>query len=254
MNEEHDNSNKVENFRWAGVTKTLPILIFATIYHHSIPGLAHPAADKRAIGHVFTATNVFTVTAYLVLGLSLGSAFGKGIEQSSNLNWSYFHAQTGHLDDQGNLVGAAPWTRAVSIYIMLFPAIDVVSAYPLNAITLGNNLFGAAYGKRIHEVEKNRWLRTGFRLLASIPPIIFAVFVRELGVITDYAGTTGFLLAITFPAALYIFSRRIAVKRQFAPDTFYTSYGSTIPTAKFMLCTGIFMVVFVFSTLTFGFG
>jgi len=251
VGEEYTNDKNI--FRWDSVAKTLPILIFANIYHHSIPGLAHPVSDKRSIGHVFTATNVFTMTGYLVLGLSLGAAFGETVEQSSNLSWSYFHANTGHWDDQGNLVGAAPWTRAVSMYVVLFPAIDVVSAYPLSAITLGNNLFGAYYGKRIHEVEKDRWLRTVFRLLASVPPIICAMFIRELGVITDYAGTTGFLLALSFPAALYIYSRSIAQERKFSPGTFYSSFGSTIRIAQFMLWLGIFMVVFVVLTLTSGF-
>ena len=245
---------EVDNFRWGGVAKTLPILIFANVFHHSIPGLTHPADDKRKIGSVFLATNIFTTTAYLMLGLSLASAFGNRIEQSSNLSWSYFHANTGQLDSQGNIVGAAWWTKVVSMYILLFPAIDVVSAFPLNAITFGNSLFGAAYGKRIHEVEHNLWLRRSFRLVASIPPIIFGILVRELGVITDYTGTTGFMIALSFPALLYIASRRIARRRRFAVDTFYTGYGSTIPIATVVLWIGISMVVFVLLTLSLGLG
>jgi hypothetical protein len=244
--------NEIENFRWSGAAKTLPILIFANIFHHSIPGLTHPAAEKRKMGGVFLATNLFTTIAYLILGLTLASAFGKGIEQSSNLNWSFFHANTGQLDSQGNIVGAAWWTRAVSMYIILFPAIDVVSAFPLNAITFGNSLFGAAYGKRIHEVEDNRWLRTAFRLLASIPPIIFGILVRELGVITDYTGTTGFMIGLIFPALLYLGSRRVAQRRKFALDTFYTGYGSTVTIANVVLWTGIVMVLFVMVSLTTG--
>mmetsp|Transcript_12527 Transcript_12527/g.26500 ORF Transcript_12527/g.26500 Transcript_12527/m.26500 type:complete len:277 (-) Transcript_12527:109-939(-) len=248
IQEMHENT--VENFQWSGVAKTLPILIFANIFHHSIPGLTHPAADKTKIGRVFMATNLFTTTAYLVLGVTLASAFGKSIEQSSNLNWSYFHANTGHLDDEGNVIGAAWWTKAVSIYVMVFPGIDVISAFPLNAITLGNNLFGAVYGKRISEVESNRWLRTSFRLLASIPPIIFGILVRELGVITDYTGTAGFMFGLSFPALLYIASRRIAQRRRFALDTFYSSYGSTTAIACVMFCVGIIMILFVLVTLT----
>ena len=246
--------DEIGNFRWGGVAKTLPILIFANIFHHSIPGLTHPAADKRKMGGVFFATNIFTTIAYLILGLSLASAFGNGIEQSSNLNWSHFHAKTGQVDIKGNIVGAAWWTKVVSMYIMLFPAIDVVSAFPLNAITFGNSLFGAAYGKRIHEVEHNRWLRKSFRLIASIPPIIFGILVRELGVITDYTGTTGFMIGLSFPALLYIASRKSARRRRFAVDTFYTGYGSTIPIAYAVLWIGIIMVVFVMVTLTLGFG
>ncbi len=239
-------------FPLSGVAKTLPILIFANIFHHSIPGLTHPAADKRKMGGVFVATNVFTTTAYLILGLSLASAFGNGIEQSSNLNWKIFHAGTGQVDSQGKIVGAAFWTRVVSMYIMLFPAIDVVSAFPLNAITFGNSLFGAAYGKRIHEVEHIRWLRTSFRLLASIPPIIFGILVRELGIITDYTGTTGFIIGLTFPALLYLASRRMARRRRFAIDTFYSGYSSSVPIANIELWIGIIMVIFVMATLSMG--
>jgi Transmembrane amino acid transporter protein len=66
-------------FRPAGIAKTLPILIFANIFHHSIPGLAHPVADKKNVGKIFSSTNAFTVAAYLILGLTLGTAFGKSI-------------------------------------------------------------------------------------------------------------------------------------------------------------------------------
>mmetsp|Transcript_12567 Transcript_12567/g.20248 ORF Transcript_12567/g.20248 Transcript_12567/m.20248 type:complete len:578 (+) Transcript_12567:272-2005(+) len=246
-----DNFEQADNFRLAGIAKTLPILVFANIFHHSIPGLAHPVGDKKKVGKIFTSTNCFTVGAYLCLGLTLGTAFGKGIEQSSNLNWRTFHAGTGYVDASGKVVGAAWWTRMVSFYIMLFPAIDVMSAFPLSAITLGNNIFDAVYGKRIHEVEQNRCLRTCFRLLASVPPIIFGILVRELGTITDYTGITGFLIGLCFPAILYIASRTLAQEKHFDLDTFYTSYGSSIPVAKFILWFGIFMMVFVFVTLTF---
>ena len=241
--------NSLDNFRWSGIAKTLPILIFANIFHHSIPGLTHPVADKRKIGTVFVATNTFTTLSYLILGLTLASAFGPRIEQSSNLSWGSFHAKTGQVDSQGNIIGAAWWAKAISRYIVLFPAIDVVSAFPLNAITLGNNLFGAAYGKDIHKVENNRWLRTAFRLLASIPPIIFGILVRELGVITDYTGTTGFMIGLTFPALLYVASRRSARRRRYALDTFYTNYCSTTTIANIVIWSGIFMMLLVFVTL-----
>ena len=65
----------------------------------------------------------------------------------------YFHAGTGQLNDDGHIEGAALWTKVVSWYIICFPAMDVVSAFPLNAITVANNMFGAYYGKRIHEFE-----------------------------------------------------------------------------------------------------
>lgn len=221
-----------------------------------LKGLTYPAKNKTKIGVVFSSTNFFTTTAYLILGLTLGSTFGNSINQSSNLNWNAFHANTGHIIDSGNgssdIIGATLWTKAVKNYIILFPAIDVVSAYPLNAITLGNNLFGAAYGNRIHEVENNRMIRICFRLLSSIPPIILAILISELGKITDYTGTTGFLIGLTFPALLYLSSRKIANIRNFDLDTYYTNYGSTTWIAQSILWIGIFMVVGVIATLCLG--
>lgn len=132
----------------------------ANMYHHSIPGLSKPVGDKKKLGKIFQFTCIFTTLAYSLLGIVLGSAFGKQIEQSSNLNWAHFHAGTGHynLNDEDEkysspIEGAALWTEFVSWFIICFPAIDVVSAFPLNAITVANSMFCAYYGKRIHDFE-----------------------------------------------------------------------------------------------------
>jgi len=237
-------------FRPQGLYKTLPILVVANMYHHSIPGLSHPVAEKKQLGRIFMSTSILTATAYSILGIVLGVCFGSDIEQSSNLNWNHFHAGTGTVGDDGRIIGAARWTKLVSMYVILFPAIDVVSAFPLNAITLGNNMFGAAYGSRIHEVEKKRWLRTCFRLLASVPPVIFAMFVRELGVITDYTGTTGFVIGLSIPALLFLKSKKMAIRKRFSTMTQYTSFGSSDSFASVIFWSGIVMVITVFLSLT----
>jgi len=131
--------------RWQGLSEMLPIVVFSQIFHHSVPGLSHPVANKRELKSIFASTALFSTLAYTLLGLSLGSAFGMSVEQSSNLHWNEYHAIDGTW-----------WTQLVSIYVVCFPALDVVSAFPLNAITLGNNLLGAAYGSKIQEAEVSR--------------------------------------------------------------------------------------------------
>ena len=44
----------------------------------------------------------------------------------------------------------------VSYFVVLFPALDVASAFPLNGITLGNNLMSAVYGDQMAHIEKNK--------------------------------------------------------------------------------------------------
>jgi hypothetical protein len=64
---------------------------------------------------------------------------------------------------------------------VLFAAIDGVAVYPLMAISLGDILMGAVYAEKFHEVKDDWRVRTFFRLLASIPQAIGALFVKDLG-------------------------------------------------------------------------
>lgn len=175
-----------------GLYKMLPIAVYANIFHHSIPGLSSPVADKRKLSFIYSCTFAFGMVAYSLIGGLVAYYFGAGIQESANLNWVSYHAGTGELVcyENGNcrFANKAWWVQIVAYYVVCFPATDVVSAFPLNGITLGNSLMGSWYGNRIREVEGDRTTRTLFRLLGAIPPIIGACFVRELGTITAYTG------------------------------------------------------------------
>eukprot|EP00977_Amphora_coffeiformis_P010863 scaffold2551_cov162-Amphora_coffeaeformis.AAC.2 len=286
--------------QWEGLPQMLPICVFAHIFHHSIPGLSHPVARKKNLGNIFRATVVFCTLAYSLLAWRVGSVLGSYTQQSANLNWRSYRGGV-----QDSSLPTPWWAQAIAVYVVCFPALDVLSAFPLNAITLGNNLLGAVYGKDVHKAEvrtrvvvnkcrrrlggseechtfgnncihltrdctlllvvvacccccccgggggtntntqNDRWIRIRFRLLAGLPPIVLAVLVRELGTITDYAGTTGFIIGFSFPALLYLYSRRQAVRRDFHPRTQYSSYGSN-PWAAWCVCAfGFAMVLYV---------
>jgi hypothetical protein len=94
-------------------------------------------------------------------------------------------------------------------------------------------------------MQHNRWIRTRFRLLAGMPPIIFGILERQLGTITDYAGTTGFVIGFSFPALLYIRSRMLAKRKHFSVSTYYSSYSSSLFAGWTLFYFGIVMVVFV---------
>jgi hypothetical protein len=160
------------------------------------------------------------------------------------LNWRGFGS--GGEDSDGSW-----WAQCISFYIILFPALDVVSAFPLNAITLGNNMFGAYFGSEVHEVEDNRCARVCFRLLASVPPIVGGIFIRELGVITDYTGTTGFVIGFSIPALLFIYSNKTAEIKQYPTETYYTSYASLGSLPEIVFWFGIVMVVLAMTSLIF---
>ena len=52
-----------------------------------------------------------------------------------NLYWRYYEGCKASPDAH-----TSAWAQFAKFVILIFPALDVMSAYPLNAMTLGNNL------------------------------------------------------------------------------------------------------------------
>lgn len=123
-----------------------------------------------------------------------------------------------------------PLLRGVQV-ILIFPALDVLSAYPLNAITLGNNLLSATYGNQqgsVHEhgdghahegdgssssssrgsgsacgclrLSPTARRRIAFRLIAAVPPVAAGAASTYAGLNLTQVRTIGLRLRCTCPA------------------------------------------------------
>lgn len=90
---EPDKDHTYVNFK--GLYKMLPIVVYANIFHHSIPGLSLPVGDKRNLSKIFTITFVLGMFAYSLIGGVVAWYFGASVDQSANLNWINYHAGTG---------------------------------------------------------------------------------------------------------------------------------------------------------------
>lgn len=140
-------------FNLSGIPKALPIIVFASIYHHSIPGLAHPVGDKTKLSPIFKATTIFCAASYWFLGVVLASAFGTSMEESANLNWKAYGASLYLNSEPGENQMTIFALKAISNFVVLFPALDVLSVFPLLAVTLGNNLMDMFFGGKADDVE-----------------------------------------------------------------------------------------------------
>lgn len=189
-------------FRLHGIPYMLPILVYSQVMHHSVPVLSQPVRDKSRLASIFNTALSITGTFYVSIGILLAFYFGSVVDSQCNMNWSHYMGRH------------APATaRVLSSMVMLFPAIDVLSAYPLGAITLGNNLMAAILSDRIEKKEQSKWAKIPFRLLASVPPLIGASVVHELGRILDFAGLIGFGICFHIPSLLQLASRRACERR-----------------------------------------
>lgn len=228
-----------------GLYVFLPIACYAFIYHHSIAGLSHPVRDKTLLGKIFLTTFLICAVAYGAIAVLVASYFGPDMAQSSNLEWKDYGVGNG-------------FKRALAFYILLFPALDVASAFPLNAITLGNNMISMRDNNKPSlgggPRPGGRRLVVAFRLLAAVPPIIAGFFVRELGKISEWCGTVGIIITLVFPAILNLKSRQV-LKEEFALDSAKTYYSNELSRKRYgpvNLLVGVALFVYIMLSLAMG--
>lgn len=244
-------------FRFAGFPTMFTILSFSTVFHHAVPMIASEISDKLQVGRVFSITLFLCGIAFCLIGSVGAWYFGDRIEQSANLNWDEYHAGTGRIEfdeihNQLIRMGMAWWANLISLYVVLFPALDVLSVFPLNALCLGKTLENAFLGSGSNADERK--ISIMFRFFACYPPIIGALFVRQLGLIASFTGVFGILIQFCFPALLYIASERQMVRLNTKSRTHYEGFGSSVPMAKAVFAFGAVSTVLVFVILCIGIG
>lgn len=140
----------------------------------------------------------------------------------------------------------------ISYLVVLFPPLDILSAFPLNAITLGNSLL--VHFVRDPHKQRRRRVVIPFRLLAAIFPLLGACIEHNLATILQYTGTVGIIIAFVYPALLQYYSVK-ASQRAFGPKGHLTQYTnpwwSSLVLAKAIAGLSVvgFVVVVVFTAI-----
>ena len=237
-----------ESFRIEGFYCVFPIIVYSSLFHNGIPVLSEPIENKQKVGSMFRLTIMVCCLLFWLLGFSIANMFGEDVEQSANLHWNNYVGGTGHLGRHG-WEGSAFWSQVISVFVVVFPALNCISSFPLNAIVLGNNMMATIYGDNVREYELNIRFRVAYRLLSTVPPIVGALFVRELGLITAYAGLFSIATAFVFPPLLYIQSKAMARTAGLENKTCYENiYASNIAATAICLLSS-FSILYVFWNL-----
>ena len=97
--------------------------------------------------------------------------------------------------------------RILSYYLIFFPALDVISAYPLVNICSVNNVYMVITGRDTSEPPKWRYdwiLRLSLRFIIAVIPILLAFGAANLVFILKYAGPLGYGICFLFPIVLHL--------------------------------------------------
>jgi len=175
---------------------------------------------------MFAGVMMTAVGLYITLGVAAAAYFGPKVMSAVNLNfdWQRFQFITSTPEDVYGLAGSSNSLSGpaanesgtfqsllqgigtsllylCSLIMLLFPAVDVISVYPLASITLGNSLKATA-PDFLRKRFSPQSLTKLFRVLVAIPPLLLAIMLRNLTMIYAVCGLLGLLVTIITPALL----------------------------------------------------
>jgi hypothetical protein len=182
--------------------EVLSIAVFALYVQMMIPTTTQTLVNKEGtmLPTVWSAI-LFCVLVYLAVGLLVASVFGQDTLPVASLNWRNF---------TGGQETAPEWANTFSTMLILFPTVDILSAFPLIAFCLGENLSNAApalsarYGSSI---------AVYWRLLAALPPLFGAILIDNVAVLFEYGAIGAWLMMVAFPAACLLRSQQLCDER-----------------------------------------
>ncbi|RLN05760.1 hypothetical protein BBJ28_00017637 [Nothophytophthora sp. Chile5] len=179
--------------------------VFSQLFQHSVPGLLAPLGVKNQdkAPMIFGGTLLTTMLFYIALGSVCSLYFGPKVASSVNLNWADF---TWGISESMTLVPL--WAKFLSMIVVVFPALDTLSVFPLISVTLGDNMAAVIPKSWIRAFGGKAFWKLLCRFGASVPPLLISMFVSDLSLTLQISGLTGIYVAFFAPAMLQLRASR----------------------------------------------
>ncbi|GIQ83040.1 hypothetical protein KIPB_004287 [Kipferlia bialata] len=182
--------------------------IFASMAHHSIPGLTSMISNKKKANSMFRAAFLTTCTFYTIFGSAAAAYFGTESESIISLNWSTYHG---------------PVIKAL---ILVFPCVEAFSAFLLHVVTIAGNLYKTLPAKVTMRDTNPRLGYMLVALLCAIIPIVACAAVKDFGIVVEVTGLTGFVFLLFSPALMQIYSRKRLQREVLCHRTQYLEFST----------------------------
>lgn len=166
---------------------SLPSIFFAFIYQMQFPSIAEFIHDKkRNLHYIILMVGVTTITIYLMIAMLVPIAV-HGVKPQCSIEYSNYSA--------GYSQSERPWwTYIIAFIVVLFPALDVFSSFPLMAVAVSDNLLTMKYGISNEDFVNDK-IKRNYRILSVAIPLCISFLLFDLGEIIDWVGISGFILA-----------------------------------------------------------
>jgi len=219
-----------------------PIVLMSTYFHSAIPTCIQYVKDKRETAPKICFLSLSIVSLlFLCIGLIVPFAV-ENVEKMINLNWYDYSA--------GDNPSERPvWAYIIAGFIVICPAIDAMSIFPICAINLCDNLtsvFHSHFGER----ELTCRQLTFYRLICSLPPVIIAGIFYDLSYISAFKGIISILVSGIFIPLSAIATRKL-VPNQGGYDTKFNDVKTAWGTLVFSVISvsAIFILIIIYLSL-----
>eukprot|EP00993_Chasmostoma_nieuportense_P007585 NODE_858_length_1808_cov_50.301011_g803_i0.p1 GENE.NODE_858_length_1808_cov_50.301011_g803_i0~~NODE_858_length_1808_cov_50.301011_g803_i0.p1 ORF type:complete len:563 (+),score=125.34 NODE_858_length_1808_cov_50.301011_g803_i0:71-1690(+) len=200
-------------FRLPGFALLFTTTVFTQMGHFAIPSITVIIKNKRSIQAALGGALVSTALLYALLGSCCALYFGDEMRNPSILNWRHFTFSR---------TGDRPlWLQILCTMVVAAPIFTISCAYPLYVHALATNILNAlpvSVWRLVCAPEENGQLvgqawpplrvKLAARLLAILPPYLFAFLLSDPSDIVMVAGLFGFFIMFFIPAALQYTSIR----------------------------------------------
>ncbi|CAG9335074.1 unnamed protein product [Blepharisma stoltei] len=182
---------------------SLPIILFASMIQLSLPSIIENLDDKRTnVKPILRNALIASLLIYLPMGFIVPMAVSKVYGQ---YNISFRNYSAGYSQAERPW-----WTYIFSYFIVLSPAIGILSAFALIAIPLAHNTESYFYGIGNKNISKREDYLV--KLLVVVVPLALSTFVYNLGSIMSVAGAISILMVPVGIPLMHIAGRELIEK------------------------------------------
>ena len=186
----------------------IAVLQCTTIFHNVLPSLIQNLSNKEENSKKAVIIGCSGVAVFCgVMGVVCSKAFeGYSVLSLSTLAWSGYDA---------SIFPRPFWTRIVEFMVILFPALNMFTSAPINAIVLSENVVSYLPTHLKTRFSRKQLLVTTKMCVWAVP-LVLNVFFYDMGKVTAFLGLCSFIVMFINGALNFLVSRRkVTQKSQF---------------------------------------
>ncbi|OMJ70645.1 hypothetical protein SteCoe_31324 [Stentor coeruleus] len=234
LEDDGENNADPKIFDISAFENIVPVIFLANLFQNNLPTTTNFVRDKKKnVPLINNAALLTVISIFTCLGII--SSYGiEDVEKMITLNWRDYSAGGDPNDKPW-------WCYAISYIVIILPALDIASAFPIICSNLCDNLLSVKYGyKKASELTQS--VITKYNLVMASIPLVIGFFFNDLSIILEVAGTANVVDNAIFIPLFCLAAEKIIKEK----TEFDFRYNYLISIIILIISALVFVAIFVF--------